>query len=91
MVKGSQPAILAGDRARDNARCSTDSQDRTAQQEALIGLGNPPDRVSVDHGLTGTNAPGPVCARPWSPAAPATRWWWPSWTVSELDEIRHGW
>jgi len=59
MVKGSQPAILAGDRARDNARCSTDSQDLTAQQEALIGLGDPPDRVSVDHGLTGTNRTRP--------------------------------
>ena len=59
MLKGSQPAILAGDRARDNARCSTDSQDLTAQQEALIGLGDPPDRVSVDHGLTGTNRTRP--------------------------------
>jgi len=35
------------------ARCPTDSQDLTAQQEALIALGVRPDRVYVDHGLIG--------------------------------------
>ena len=41
------------------ARCPTDSQDLTAQQEALIALGVPPDRVYVDHGLIGTNRARP--------------------------------
>ena len=51
------------------ARVSTDEQDLTA-------LGVAPDRIYVDHGLTGTNRarPGPGCARRWPPAAPATPW-----------------
>ena len=36
-------------------RCSTDSQDLTAQRNALIALGVKPNRIYVDHGLTGTN------------------------------------
>ncbi len=43
------------------ARCSTDSQDLTAQRDALTALGVTPDRIYVDHGLTG---PGRDCARP---------------------------
>ena len=35
------------------ARCSTDEQDLTVQQEALLALGVEPDRVYTDHGLTG--------------------------------------
>jgi DNA invertase Pin-like site-specific DNA recombinase len=37
------------------ARCSTDQQDLTAQRDALLELGVEPERIYVDHGLTGTN------------------------------------
>jgi DNA invertase Pin-like site-specific DNA recombinase len=35
---------------------STSGQDLTAQRDALAALGVAPDRVYVDHGLTGTNS-----------------------------------
>ena len=41
------------------ARVSTDEQDLTAQQQALAALGVTPDRIYVDHGLTGTNRDRP--------------------------------
>ncbi len=41
------------------ARCSTDAQDLTAQRDALATLGVSPERISVDHGLTGTNRERP--------------------------------
>ncbi|PWJ53435.1 Site-specific DNA recombinase [Quadrisphaera granulorum] len=41
------------------ARCSTDSQDLTAQRNALADLGVAPTRIYVDHGLTGTNRDRP--------------------------------
>lgn len=41
------------------ARCSTDTQDLTAQREGLLALGVDPGRVYVDHGLTGTNRERP--------------------------------
>ena len=37
------------------ARVSTDEQDLTAQRDALTMLGVAPERIYVDHGLTGTN------------------------------------
>src|SRR3954451_9641344 len=37
------------------ARVSTEGQDLTAQRDALAGLGVAPERVYLDHGLTGTN------------------------------------
>ena len=37
------------------ARCSTDQQDLTAQRDALLAMGVEPERIYVDHGLTGTN------------------------------------
>jgi DNA invertase Pin-like site-specific DNA recombinase len=40
-------------------RCSTDQQDLTAQRDALIALGVTPERIYVDHGLTGTNRDRP--------------------------------
>ena len=42
------------------ARVSTEQQDLTAQRDALSALGITPDRIYVDHGLTGTdrNRPG---------------------------------
>lgn len=41
------------------ARCSTDSQDLTAQKQALEALGVAPDRIYTDHGLTGTTRARP--------------------------------
>lgn len=41
------------------ARVSTDEQDLTAQRNALEALGVTPDRIYVDHGLTGTNRERP--------------------------------
>jgi DNA invertase Pin-like site-specific DNA recombinase len=37
------------------ARCSTDQQDLTAQQESLRQLGVAPERIYTDRGFTGTN------------------------------------
>ena len=47
-------ARLIGD-----ARCSTDEQDLTVQRAGLAGLGVTPDRIYVDHGLTGCNRERP--------------------------------
>lgn len=41
------------------ARCSTDTQDMTAQRDALLRLGVEAERIYVDHGLTGTNRERP--------------------------------
>ena len=41
------------------ARCSTDQQDLTAQRDALLAMGVEPERIYVDHGLTGTNRERP--------------------------------
>jgi DNA invertase Pin-like site-specific DNA recombinase len=41
------------------ARCSTDEQDLTVQREGLASLGVTPDRIYVDHGLTGSNRERP--------------------------------
>ena len=41
------------------ARCSTDKQDLAAQRAALIDLGVAPNRIYVDHELTGTNRARP--------------------------------
>ena len=41
------------------ARCSTDKQDLDAQRAALVELGVAPNRIYVDHGLTGTNRSRP--------------------------------
>lgn len=41
------------------ARCSTDKQELSAQQCALVELGVAPDRIYTDHGLTGTNRSRP--------------------------------
>ncbi len=41
------------------ARVSTDAQDLTVQREALAALSVDPQRVYVDHGLTGTNRARP--------------------------------
>jgi len=41
------------------ARCSTDAQDLTAQRDTLTALGVKPNRIYVDHGLTGANRARP--------------------------------
>ncbi|MEO8108344.1 MAG: recombinase family protein [Actinomycetes bacterium] len=41
------------------ARCSTEAQDLTAQRDGLATMGVAPDRIYVDHGLTGTNRERP--------------------------------
>jgi DNA invertase Pin-like site-specific DNA recombinase len=41
------------------ARCSTDEQALTVQREGLAALGVTPDRIYVDHGLTGSNRERP--------------------------------
>ncbi|MDQ3151314.1 MAG: recombinase family protein [Actinomycetota bacterium] len=41
------------------ARVSTDDQDLTAQRDALTALDVAPDRIYVDHGLTGTHRDRP--------------------------------
>ncbi|WP_420907112.1 recombinase family protein [Yersinia bercovieri] len=41
------------------ARCSTDKQDLTAQQEALVRLGVSPDRIYLAKRLTGSNRQRP--------------------------------
>ena len=48
-----------GDLVIGYARVSTDEQDLTAQREALAGLGVAPERIYVDHGLTGTTRARP--------------------------------
>lgn len=39
--------------------CFTDAQDLTVQRDALTALGVTPNRIYVDHGLTGTDASRP--------------------------------
>ena len=41
------------------ARVSTEAQDLTAQRNALAALGVGPERIYVDHGLSGTNRDRP--------------------------------
>lgn len=41
------------------ARCSTDKQDLSAQQHALAELGVTPERIYMDHGLSGTHRQRP--------------------------------
>src|SRR4051812_30280752 len=56
-ISGTLPAVsplLIG-----YARVSTDAQDLTAQREALAALGVDPDRLYVDHGLTGSQRDRP--------------------------------
>jgi DNA invertase Pin-like site-specific DNA recombinase len=41
------------------ACCSTDQQDLTAQRDALVAMGVDPERIYVDHGLSGKNRDRP--------------------------------
>ncbi len=56
------------------ARCSTDQQDLTAQRDALTALGVKPNRIYVDHGLTGTNRARPGLREALAACRPATPW-----------------
>ena len=49
-----EPMMLIG-----YARCSTDKQDLTAQQEILKKLGVMPDRIYIDHGFSGVHKERP--------------------------------
>jgi hypothetical protein len=61
------------------AQVSTDQQDLTSQREGLAALGVAPNRIYVDHGLTGTNRERPdLRVRPWRLVERATRWLSPS-------------
>src|SRR3954453_11290481 len=44
-----------GDAQSGYPRFSADDQDLTARRDALVSLGVAPERMYVDHGLTGTN------------------------------------
>lgn len=64
------------------ARCSTAEQDLTAQRQRLASLGVPPDRIYVDHGLTGTNRD-----RPGLREAMAACWSGSTLVVTKLDRL----
>ena len=64
------------------ARCSTDTQDLTAQRQALADLGVADDRIYLDKGLTGTNRRRPGLDQASRPSAAATRSSSRSWTGS---------
>jgi DNA invertase Pin-like site-specific DNA recombinase len=64
------------------ARCSTTSQDLTAQRQQLAALGVPPDRVYLDKGLTGTSR-----ARPGLDQALAAVRAGDTFTVTKLDRL----
>ena len=64
------------------ARCSTDAQDLTAQRDALTALGVKPDRIYVDHGLTGANRARPGLREALAACRAGDTSWSPSWTGS---------
>ncbi|BAS12076.1 resolvase [Arthrobacter sp. Hiyo8] len=57
------------------ARCSTSSQDLTAQRNALSAAGVDPDAIHVDHGSPAPSATALDWVRPWLRAVTATRSW----------------
>lgn len=62
------------------ARCSTDSQDLTAQQQHLTALDANPGRIYVDQGFTGSNRDRPGCVKRSPRSALVTLCWSRSWT-----------
>ncbi|MDO4070541.1 recombinase family protein [Clavibacter michiganensis] len=64
------------------ARVSTDEQDVTAQRDALTALGVTPDRIYVDHGLTGTNRNRPALGK-----ALEACWAGDTFVVTKLDRL----
>jgi DNA invertase Pin-like site-specific DNA recombinase len=57
--RGPSGTLAGWENASANARCSTTSQDLTAQREILAGLGVPDHRIYLDRGLTGTRRARP--------------------------------
>jgi DNA invertase Pin-like site-specific DNA recombinase len=47
------------------ARCSTDKQDLTAQQQQLAAFGVPASRIYLDQGLTGSSRARPGLDQAW--------------------------
>ncbi|AWG02936.1 hypothetical protein BEH62_15180 (plasmid) [Clavibacter michiganensis subsp. insidiosus] len=64
------------------ARVSTDEQDVTAQRDALTALGITPDRIYVDHGLTGTNRNRPALGKALEACCPGD-----TFVVTKLDRL----
>jgi len=64
------------------ARVSTDGQDLTGQRQALAGLGVQPDRVYVDHGITGTHRQRPGLREALAACRPGD-----SLVVTKLDRL----
>ena len=56
------------------ARCSTDTQDLSAQGQALFNLGVSEDNIYTDHGLTGTSRDRPAWIRPSLPCVRGIHW-----------------
>ena len=56
------------------ARVSTKHQDLAAQEDQLRQLGVAPERIYVDHGLSGRSI-APDCGKPSLLAAQAIAWW----------------
>jgi DNA invertase Pin-like site-specific DNA recombinase len=63
------------------ARVSTEQQDLTAQRDALSAMGITPDRIYVDHGLTGTDRNRPGLREAMAACRDGTRLWSQSWTA----------
>jgi DNA invertase Pin-like site-specific DNA recombinase len=64
------------------ARVSTDTQDLTAQRDALTAAGVTPERIYVDHGRSGTNR-----ERPGLEKAIAACWAGDTLMVTKLDRL----
>jgi DNA invertase Pin-like site-specific DNA recombinase len=64
------------------ARCSTDKQDLAAQEETLLKLGVPLDRIYIDRGFSGTNK-----ARPGLEQAMAAMRKGDTFVVPKLDRL----
>ena len=66
------------------ARVSADAQDLTAQRDGLAPWASPPERVYVDHGLTGTHGDRPGLREALAACRPGTPSWSPSSTGSPV-------
>lgn len=64
------------------ARCSTEEQDLTVQRNQLVQLGIDPERIYVDHGLTGRNRDRPGLAQALAAVRAGDRL-----TVTKLDRL----
>ena len=64
------------------ARVSTDGQDLTVQRQALADLGVEPDRVYVDHGISGTHRARPGLREALAACRPGD-----SLVVTKLDRL----